>query len=283
MTTESAQAAVSAATPQAVKQQTAEPSGQTPQQSEIRLCVQCQAPVTTRFCGHCGRKVNQTSLLLDSTLHTAQVLTNIDGRWRRTLWDLYRRPGQLLQRYLGGERHLYANPVLMLLVLTSLSVLLLNQLKIDVVGAEVDGPLAALTRQIITYSGYLLVLSNMLTAVLTRWLYPQSRWSDRFVILTYASVFSSLNSVPLMLLAYQLGQDVISTPLLWLSYVTPCWIFWDYQRSLPRAVAMALLSLMLFWLLSALVGACVGIYLVMAEELAPLGLLPVTLGWQMVY
>lgn len=245
-------------------------------------CVQCQTPVTTRFCGHCGRRVHQRSLLVDTALHTAQVLTNIDGRWRRTLRDLYLRPGLLLNRYLTTERHLYANPILMLLVISSLSVLLMNLMYGDLDFGTTNERLSSLVNALVNYSGYLAILSNVFTATLSKWLYPAASWSDRFVLLTYAAVFAGINGMPLGLLAAALQYDV-NNWLIWCSQLTCCWVFWHYHSSMPRAIAMLVLSTLSFLLLSTLIGMCFGVYLAYADTLEPLRQLPILLGLQPQY
>ena len=134
--------------------------------------MQCQTPITTRFCVHCGHCVQQPSLFVDTALHTAPALTYINGHWRRTLRDLYLRPGLLLDRYLTTERQ------------------------------------SSLLNELVNFSGYLAILSNMLTATLAKWLYPTASWSDRFMLLTYAAVFAGIHALPLGLLAAALQYDV---------------------------------------------------------------------------
>lgn len=244
-----------------------------PQQAK-RLCVECQAPVSTRYCGHCGRKVYQSSVLMDTAVHTAQVLMNIDGRWRRTLRDLFLRPGYLLTRYLSGDRHLYANPVLMLLVLTSLSVLLMELLQADFNHVSDDQRLIRLMQWLVMFSGYLAVVSNIVVAWLSRRFYPTTKWPERFIVLSYASAFSTLIALPLMLLAYFLGHDLTNTYLTWLSILAGSWIIWSYQGSIKRTLAMLVLSFVVFMLFVFLISFTMGIYVSLEADLSQFRELP---------
>jgi len=240
----------------------------------LRLCISCQAPVTTAFCGHCGRKVQQHSVMLDTAVHTVQVLMDIDGRWRRTLRDLFLRPGELLQLYLNGQRHLYANPVLMLLVLSSLTVALIEFLKVDYYQYSSDERLVELVQSVTMFSGYISIVSNLITAMLSRPLFPGTLWSERFVVLTYASVFSGLISLPLLLLAYFLGHDLSHSYLSWVGLVSACWIYWSFRPSFKRVIQIFVLNFVVFMLFFALLGLGAGIYVVFEAKLAPLQELP---------
>ncbi|MFN6971755.1 MAG: DUF3667 domain-containing protein [Rheinheimera sp.] len=249
----------------------------------LRLCVSCQAPVTTPFCGHCGRKVQQHSVMFDTAVHTVQILMNIDGRWRRTLRDLFIRPGQLLQLYLNGQRHLYANPVLMLLVLSSLTLALTEFLKVDYYQYSSDERLVELIQSITMFSGYISVVSNLITAMLSRALFPGTLWSERFVILTYASVFSGLISFPLLLVAYLLGHDLSNSYLSWVGLLSACWIYWSLQPSVKRVIQIFVLNFVVFMLFFTLLGIGAGIYVVAEDLLAPLQHLPQLLNPEPLY
>lgn len=260
-----------------------DPNRVEPQIPATRLCVACQAPVTTRFCGHCGRKVHQSSVLLDTTVHTAQVLMNIDGRWRRTLSGLCLRPGQMLQRYLAGERHCYANPVLMLLVLTSLQLLAIGQLQPEYNQYSADEKLNRLFQWLIVFSGYVVVGSNVVTAWLSRRCIPDTTWTQRFVVLTYTSVFTSLAAFPLMLLAHLFGHDLTSSYLMWLGHLAGGWILWGYRRSIKSTLWTLLLSFVCLILCIGLIGFFVGLYLELETDVVLIRQLPQLLTQQPIY
>ena len=251
--------------------------------SELRVCVSCQAPVTTRFCGYCGRKVQQHSVMLDMAVHSLQVLMNMDGRWRRTVADLFLRPAELIHRYLHGERHLYANPVLMLLVLTSLSILLLDLLQVDYHQYSSNDRLVELIQWVTVCSGYLSVGANLLTARLSRRFYPDTDWSGRFVMLTYASVFSTMIAFPLMLIAFLLGHDLTSSYLMWVGQVSACWIYWSFRPSVASVIKLFILNFVVFMLFFALVGIGAGFYVEMESILSPVKNLPQLLNPEPLY
>ena len=245
-----------------------------------RLCVECKAPVTTRFCGHCGRKVHQRSALIDTALHSVEVLMNIDGRWRRTLGEMFRRPGQLLRQYLAGERHLYANPVLMLLVLTSFYVLLMDMLQIEYGQTGENERLTQAVQSLTVFSGYFAVGANVLTAWCSRWIYPTTTWPERFIVLTYASAFSGLLSIPLLLLAYFLEHDLLRSPLTWLSTLAGAWILWGYQHSVKRTLAMLLVSYIVLTCLMFALGFLIAIIVLLLPDFQKAQALPLLLSPQ---
>lgn len=83
------------------------------------LCANCGAPVTGRYCGACGQR-------LEPPLHTlwhfmsvaAEDLTHADSRIWRTLAALLFRPGSLTAEFIRGRRARYLPPVRLYLVLS---------------------------------------------------------------------------------------------------------------------------------------------------------------------
>jgi hypothetical protein len=82
-------------------------------------CENCGAPVTARYCGACGQRVEPP---VHSLWHFAQVavedLTHADSRVWRTLGALLFRPGYLTREFLSGRRARYLPPVRLYLVIS---------------------------------------------------------------------------------------------------------------------------------------------------------------------
>jgi Protein of unknown function (DUF3667) len=84
-----------------------------------RTCDNCGNPVTQRYCGACGQRVEPP---VHSLVHFSRVatedLTHADSRLWRTLAALLFRPGFLTAEFLSGRRARYLPPVRLYLVLS---------------------------------------------------------------------------------------------------------------------------------------------------------------------
>jgi hypothetical protein len=84
-----------------------------------QTCDNCGNPVTERYCGHCGQRVEPP---VHSLLHFSRVatedLTHADSRLWRTLGALLFKPGFLTAEFLAGRRARYLPPVRLYLVLS---------------------------------------------------------------------------------------------------------------------------------------------------------------------
>ena len=82
-------------------------------------CENCGAPVTARFCGQCGQRVEPPVHSLWHFTHVAlEDLTHADSRLWRTLAALSFKPGFLTHEFLAGRRARYLPPVRLYLVLS---------------------------------------------------------------------------------------------------------------------------------------------------------------------
>ena len=85
------------------------------------LCDNCGAPVTQKYCGNCGQRVEPPVHSLWHFLQEAtEDLTHADSRLWRTLGALLFRPGFLTREFLDGRRARYLPPVRLYLVLSVL-------------------------------------------------------------------------------------------------------------------------------------------------------------------
>ncbi len=85
-------------------------SGQTP----VRHCANCGEVLRGPYCHGCGQPLKSpvremTSLATD----LFEFITDIDGRFFKSLGLLYFRPGKLTLRYLGGQRVRFIRPLRM--------------------------------------------------------------------------------------------------------------------------------------------------------------------------
>lgn len=85
----------------------------------LRLCRNCDYPMTGEFCAACGQKDMDVRQSVFSFLKgLVRVIFEIDGRAYRTLFALLTRPGFLTQEYFAGRRVKYTHPLRMFLVIS---------------------------------------------------------------------------------------------------------------------------------------------------------------------
>jgi len=82
-------------------------------------CDNCGAPVSGRYCGACGQRVEPpVHSLWHFTKVASEDLTHADSRLWRTLTALLFKPGYLTREFLSGRRARYLPPVRLYLVLS---------------------------------------------------------------------------------------------------------------------------------------------------------------------
>lgn len=90
-------------------------------------CPACGTILAGRYCHDCGQDTHQRPTPLRDLAFEAFSETNlIDGRTARTLATLAARPGKLLEAYRAGAGSLYATPIKIFVVMTTLFLLVLN-------------------------------------------------------------------------------------------------------------------------------------------------------------
>ena len=104
------------------------------------LCANCETELRGPFCSECGQSLKTpirelTGLAAD----LFEFITDIDGRFAKSLGLLYLRPGRLSMRYLDGQRVRFMRPLRMYLglsILLFLAVSLTNTVETEI---RVDG------------------------------------------------------------------------------------------------------------------------------------------------
>lgn len=80
-------------------------------------CLNCAAPVATRFCSECGQENTDYRVSLARLLGDLfEELFQLESRLWRTLWTLFRRPGLLTREYNAGRRVRYTTPLRLYLI-----------------------------------------------------------------------------------------------------------------------------------------------------------------------
>lgn len=90
-------------------------------------CPACATVLQGRYCHDCGQDTHQRPTpLRDLAFEAFSETSLIDGRTARTLATLAARPGKLLEAYRAGAGSLYATPIKIFVVMTTLFLLVLN-------------------------------------------------------------------------------------------------------------------------------------------------------------
>jgi hypothetical protein len=80
-------------------------------------CLNCGAPVPSRFCPECGQENNDYHVSLGRLVADLfEELFQLESRLWRSLWTLFRRPGLLTREYNAGRRVSYTTPLRLYLI-----------------------------------------------------------------------------------------------------------------------------------------------------------------------
>lgn len=166
-------------------------------------CPACGHPHSSAYCSHCGQRRTtrlETRVVLGNAFN---AMASLEGPWLRTIKDLLLRPSALILAYHAGARHRYVNPVLFVLVSYSFYFLLSHWLGIDPFQGTLQNSKLeqSVMNFIANYSGHMSVLIAYPTAVLMRWLWPDTTTAERYVALLYAHGLGALATVVTLLVS----------------------------------------------------------------------------------
>jgi hypothetical protein len=104
-------------------------------------CDNCGAPVSARYCGACGQRLEPPVHSLWQFLQVAaEDLTHADSRLWRTLAALLFRPGYLTAQFLAGRRASYLPPVRLYLVLSVVFFIWISATQQNLSVVQIDAP-----------------------------------------------------------------------------------------------------------------------------------------------
>ncbi len=120
-------------------------------------CANCGAAMSGEYCSGCGQRRAQRLSLRSALGDGWERLVEFDFAFARTFADLCRRPATVVNEYIAGRRQEYSNPFRYAFVITTLSVIAINLLDIDVtapgvpVETERDRAAIALVTSLMAY------------------------------------------------------------------------------------------------------------------------------------
>ena len=122
-----------AATWVAVAEAEAAPPAPVVSHANSTACLDCGAPLTDRFCAHCGQPANTHRITLKHLLlhDVPHSVWHVDKGLAYTFFQLLTRPGLTIRGYLAGQRTRQFRPVSYLLLLVGLSALVMSAFQFD--------------------------------------------------------------------------------------------------------------------------------------------------------
>ncbi len=101
-------------------------------------CLNCRAPLSDRFCARCGQDSRLGRLSFRQVLSdTADELFKLELPIARTVTQLAWRPGWVATSYVEGRRRDFTNPLKYCLLITAISVIVLQIWSLPEIDAEV--------------------------------------------------------------------------------------------------------------------------------------------------
>lgn len=104
----------------------------TSDRAEPIRCGNCDAAMTGEFCAACGQRRAQRLSFRRSLSEAWTHLAELDFALARTFAGMCTRPGALVLEYLAGRRRRYSNPFRYAFIVTTVAVVAINLLDIDV-------------------------------------------------------------------------------------------------------------------------------------------------------
>lgn len=162
-------------------------------------CGNCGTVMTGGFCSACGQRRVQRLSLRRSVNEAWTHVAELDFALARTFAGMCTRPGRLVLEYIGGRRRAYSNPFRYAFIVTTVLVVAISVLGIDVsmpgVPLETERDRAAI-RLITTLMAYLFFPAIMLLAWCQWWIGRKGRFEYAEVLvfdaycLSHAGIFA---------------------------------------------------------------------------------------------
>lgn len=208
-------------------------------QDDVDGCRRCGADLDGAFCSRCGQKRGARLTVRRTLGELLHHLTSVDSALLRTVVGLTRRPGEVVRRYIAGDRTGYLNPAKYTFLAATLYAFVILVFEIDVRPASVrntDQRAIEGMRLVVGLLGYLVFVYLLPAAALLRWLFRDApmNFAESYVALLYFAGHYLLGITLLALIG------VFSLPVgFWIvrgfGFLVLLWLIADlYQRSRLR-------------------------------------------------
>lgn len=96
-------------------------------------CLNCAAPLTGPFCAQCGQDAHTQRFTWGYLLHEIpHSVWHVDKGLPYTIWEMLRRPGPTMRRYLAGQRVNLFRPLALVLLVAGIASFLILVLHVQV-------------------------------------------------------------------------------------------------------------------------------------------------------
>ncbi|MDQ2769476.1 MAG: DUF3667 domain-containing protein [Bacteroidota bacterium] len=176
-------------------------------------CLNCDTPLTDRFCAHCGQPAATHRLTMGHLLHEIpHSIWHVDKGIFYTLRELLLRPGPTILGYLRGQRARHFAPLSLLLLVTGVASFLAIRLRLNVIAESLNTQASAELRaaqtngaeSVMHYLGWIYVAMSPLIGWLVRRALRRTRinLAEAMVVVLYVTAAGNLLSLLLMPLFY---------------------------------------------------------------------------------
>ena len=199
-------------------------------------CLNCDTPLTDRFCAHCGQPAATHRLTMGHLLHEIpHSIWHVDKGLLYTLRGLLLRPGPTVVGYLRGQRARHFAPLSLLLLVTGIASFLAIKLRVGEIAqslntsasAELREAQAHGTQSVMQYMGWIYVAMSPFVALFARRVLRRTgiNLAEALVVVLYITAAGNLLSLLMMPLYYWVrsGADYG-----WLSFLSSS-VFIAYQ------------------------------------------------------
>src|SRR5262245_40247748 len=89
----------------------------------MRHCLNCGHTVAGKYCPNCGQAISVGRISWKSFLEElVHLVTHAERSLLGTSWQLLKKPGKVLDEYIGGKRKKYQSPVAFFLIWVTLCI-----------------------------------------------------------------------------------------------------------------------------------------------------------------
>lgn len=176
-------------------------------------CLNCDTPLTDRFCAHCGQPAATHRLTMGHLLHEIpHSIWHVDKGIFYTLRELLLRPGPTILGYLRGQRARHFAPLSLLLLVTGVASFLAIQFRLNAIAQAVNTQASAELRavqehgaeSVMHYLGWIYVALSPLIGWLVRRTLRRTNinLAEAMVVVLYVTAAGNMLSLLLMPLFY---------------------------------------------------------------------------------
>lgn len=154
------------------------------------ICLNCGTAFTGDYCPCCGQKASTGRITVKrSVQRLLAAMASLDGRFLKTMGNLFWRPGHLVRDYITGKRAMYVHPVSLLSALVAIYIFLIFAFgmeagKVEIVSEDIisENVHSTTLKSLISHMNVMLgnkVVSSLLSAFVCLFPFALMFWRKR--------------------------------------------------------------------------------------------------------